>query len=193
MAALVLGVSAVVGHFVTLSPAVVTGPKAWAIAVAAYFSASWSFIWFSAQSMAPTVGVIPTISISAVAVAAVFGGTPVSTAILRLSDRRVDVPDSSEPPDPSDDDDGHDKDRASPATPDVLPGGAMVGLLERGGILAFLLEGSPEGVVLILAVKGVGRFGELRQPSAPERFIVGTLASVLWVLMCHAVIRSLLT
>ena len=180
-----------VGHFVALSPAVVTGRRVWAIAVVTFFGSVWAFTWFTVQSTSPTVGVVPTITMSAVAVAAVFGGTPVSTAVLRLADRRVAVPDTSGTPGPPDDEDP-DEDRASPATPDVLPGGAMVGLLERGAILAFLLEGFPEGVVLVLAVKGVGRFGELRLPSAPERFIVGTLASVLWVLMCHSAIRSLL-
>lgn len=62
----------------------------------------------------------------------------------------------------------------------VLRGGAWIGCLERAGISATLLAGWPEGVALVLAVKGVGRYAELRQTNAPEAFIVGTLASVLW-------------
>ena len=43
-----------------------------------------------------------------------------------------------------------------------------------------MLAGWPEGVALVLAVKGVGRYPELRETNAPEAFIIGTLASVLW-------------
>ena len=46
----------------------------------------------------------------------------------------------------------------------------------------------PEGLALVLAVKGVGRYPELRDSGraggrvadAPEEFIIGTLASMLW-------------
>jgi hypothetical protein len=67
----------------------------------------------------------------------------------------------------------------------VLRGGAMIGYLERAAISATLLAGWPEGIALALAVKGVGRYPELRGPAsaesnAPEAFIIGTLASVLW-------------
>ena len=43
-----------------------------------------------------------------------------------------------------------------------------------------LLVGSAEGLVVVLAVKGLGRYAELRAPAAAERFILGTLASALW-------------
>lgn len=70
----------------------------------------------------------------------------------------------------------------------VLRGGAWIGYLERGAVAATLLAAFPEGLALVLAVKGVGRYPELRDaggrgPSsrdAPEEFIIGTLASVLW-------------
>ena len=61
-----------------------------------------------------------------------------------------------------------------------LRGGAWIGYLERAAVAATLLAGWPEGVALVLAVKGVGRYSELREPNAPEAFIIGTLASVLW-------------
>jgi hypothetical protein len=35
-------------------------------------------------------------------------------------------------------------------------------------------------MAVVLAVKGVGRYPELRHPGATERFIIGTLTSVLW-------------
>jgi len=40
---------------------------------------------------------------------------------------------------------------------------------------------------VVLAVKGLGRFAELRAPAAAERFIVGTLASGLWAAACVGV------
>jgi hypothetical protein len=74
----------------------------------------------------------------------------------------------------------------------VLRGGAWVGYFERAAISATLLAGWPEGMALVLAVKGVGRYPELRGPEsvqshAPETFIIGTLASVLWAAACAGV------
>jgi hypothetical protein len=74
----------------------------------------------------------------------------------------------------------------------VLRGGAWVGYLERAAISATLLAGWPEGMALVLAVKGVGRYPELRGPEsvqshAPETFIIGTLASVLRAAACAGV------
>jgi hypothetical protein len=69
----------------------------------------------------------------------------------------------------------------------VLRGGAWIGYLERAAVASCLLAGFPEGLALVLAVKGVGRYPELRDsgregrsPDAPEEFIIGTLASLLW-------------
>lgn len=69
----------------------------------------------------------------------------------------------------------------------VLRGGQWIGYLERGAVAATLLASFPEGLALVLAVKGVGRYPELRDAGssgrnadAPEEFIIGTLASLLW-------------
>jgi len=70
----------------------------------------------------------------------------------------------------------------------VLRGGAWIGYLERGAVAATQLASFPEGLALVLAVKGVGRYPELRNAGsggragadAPEEFIIGTLASLLW-------------
>jgi hypothetical protein len=74
---------------------------------------------------------------------------------------------------------------AEPAAADerpeqVLRGGAWIGYLERAAVAATVLAGWPEGVALVLAVKGVGRYAELRETNAPEAFIIGTLTSLLW-------------
>lgn len=97
-------------------------------------------------------------------VAAALGGGPVTVAILQSSfngehpENNDDVTDSP-----------------------VLRGGAWIGFLERMAISGTLLAGWPEGMAVVLAVKGLGRYSELGAHSgAAERFILGTFASVLW-------------
>ncbi|MGW0232205.1 hypothetical protein ACWDWO_28170 [Actinopolymorpha singaporensis] len=62
----------------------------------------------------------------------------------------------------------------------VLRGGAWIGVLERAAIASCLLVGYGEGVAVVLAVKGLGRYPDLRASGAAERFIIGTFASLLW-------------
>ena len=101
--------------------------------------------------------------------AAVLGGGPVATAVLRAADpAQVGV-------------------AGGPQDPTILRGGAWIGVLERAAIAGALLTGSAEALVAVVAVKGLGRFAELRAPAAAERFIVGTLASGLWAAACVGV------
>ena len=90
----------------------------------------------------------------------------------------------SSPDDPAASDEGSpaadDADAGAEPVETVLRGGAWIGFLERGAVAATLLAGWPEGIALVLAVKGVGRYSELREANAPEAFIIGTLASLLW-------------
>ena len=74
-----------------------------------------------------------------------------------------------------------------PQDPSILRGGAWIGGLERVAVAATLLARSAEGLVVVLAVKGLGRYAELRAPAAAERFILGTLASSLWAAACVGV------
>ena len=62
----------------------------------------------------------------------------------------------------------------------VLRGGVWIGALERAAVASCLLAGFGEGVAIVLAVKGLGRYPELRAPGAAERFIIGTFTSLLW-------------
>jgi hypothetical protein len=101
--------------------------------------------------------------------AAVAAGGPVTTAVLRAAD-----PDSVGVAGGAQD-------------PDVLRGGAWIGVLERAAVAAALLAGSAEALVVVTAVKGLGRYAELRAPAAAERFIIGTLASALWAAACVGV------
>jgi hypothetical protein len=105
----------------------------------------------------------------AAVLAAVAGGGPVAMAVLRAADPAA-VGVSGGPQDPS-----------------ILRGGAWIGVLERAAVAASLLAGSGEGLVVVLAVKGLGRYAELRAPAAAERFILGTLASALWAAACVGV------
>lgn len=61
-----------------------------------------------------------------------------------------------------------------------LQGGAWIGVLERIGVAAGLLAGWPEAIAIVLAVKGLGRYPDLKEGAAAERFIIGTFTSVLW-------------
>ena len=48
----------------------------------------------------------------------------------------------------------------------------------------------PEAIALVVAIKGLGRYPEIqamKAPGAAERFIVGTLASILWAAGCALV------
>jgi len=75
----------------------------------------------------------------------------------------------------------------------VLRGGAWIGALERLAVFAGLAAGFPEGVAVVLALKGVGRFPDLRSDgttngAATERFIIGTFTSVLWAAACAGIV-----
>ncbi|PFG37986.1 hypothetical protein ATJ97_0454 [Georgenia soli] len=80
-----------------------------------------------------------------------------------------------------------------PAVPGVLRGGAWIGMLERLAITGSVLVNFPEAVAVVLAVKGLGRYPELREAHpdrrspAAERFIIGTLASYSWAGLCGVV------
>ena len=118
---------------------------------------------------APVHGLVQGETLAAV-LAAVVGGGPVATAVLRAADpAAVGV-------------------IGGPQDPEILRVGAWIGALERAAVAATLLAAWPEGLAIVLAVKGLGRYAELRAPAAAERFIVGTLASGLWSVTCVGVV-----
>ena len=80
-------------------------------------------------------------------------------------------------------------DAAIASAADVLRGGTWIGALERLAVVTSLLAGWPEGLAVVLAVKGLGRYPELRHPGAAERFIIGTFCSVLWAAGCAGAVR----
>ncbi|MCL3862836.1 hypothetical protein [Actinotalea sp. K2] len=77
---------------------------------------------------------------------------------------------------------------------DALRGGTWIGILERIAITGALLAGYPAAIAFVIAIKGLGRYPELRErPSASERFVIGTLASMLWAVAVGGAFRGLLT
>lgn len=115
-------------------------------------------------------------------VLSVLVGAPVTQGVLRAAARpgrpgrrRVADPASVPvPPPPSTGTIGTEAVRA-------LRGGTWIGFLERFAITGCLLAGYPSGIAFVVAIKGLGRYPELREhPVASERFVVGTLASMSW-------------
>jgi hypothetical protein len=57
-----------------------------------------------------------------------------------------------------------------------------------------VLVDEPAGIAVVVAVKGLGRFPELREnPGASERFVIGTLASLVWSAAIGVGARALLS
>jgi hypothetical protein len=110
----------------------------------------------------PSRGWVVALSITTVALAIVSGG-PLTTWVLRLTDRASDADGDT---------------RASGS--DVLRGGATIGYLERIAVVGALGLGQLGIVAAVIAIKGLGRFTELDTSEARERFIIGTLVSLLW-------------
>jgi hypothetical protein len=63
---------------------------------------------------------------------------------------------------------------------DILRGGATIGYLERIAVVGAVGLGRLDIVAGVIAIKGLGRFTELDSSEARERFIIGTLVSLLW-------------
>lgn len=112
---------------------------------------------------------------------AVVGGGPLTTSVLALVDR------------------GNTRAQSTQKAGEVLRGGALIGALERGAVYGSIVAGWPEGVAVVLAIKGLARYPELRSPDQPasvtpqavaERFIIGTFTSVLWSVTCAGLLLS---
>jgi len=82
---------------------------------------------------------------------------------------------------------------ASVSSPRILRGGAIIGVLERLAVCLAVLTGQPVAIAYVVAIKGLGRFAELKEtPVAAERFIIGTLTSLLWAAGVAALAKVLL-
>ncbi|GAA1561789.1 hypothetical protein [Brevibacterium picturae] len=62
---------------------------------------------------------------------------------------------------------------------EVLRGGLWIGVVERALIAGAIVLGRPELMAVVIAVKGLGRFAEIKSSAAAgERFIIGTFVSI---------------
>ena len=131
----------------------------------------------------PAMGTLVSLVISTLGVVA---GSAVTSAVLQLAMRSATPPgthggilvttsspglDVVDAPVPN---------GSSGATREVLRGGAAIGHLERFAVISAAAIGHLELVALAIAIKGLGRFSELDNAEARERFIIGTLSSMLW-------------
>ncbi len=127
---------------------------------------------------------------------AVLGGNPVAALVLQLATRGsvpagshggilVGTPGGTE----------HRTDRSEaggagvrvPEAREVLRGGLTIGILERVAVAGSILSGYPAAIAVLVAIKSVGRFSELDAAEARERFIIGTLSSLIWASGCSAI------
>ncbi len=139
----------------------------------------------SPVNLSPLMGVI--LAVLGVAVA-VVGGNPVARRILDIasggrvqetSDGGIVLPASGAEEDAE----------AGAKTRTLMRGGTVIGYLERIAVVLGIISGYPEAIAVVVAVKGIGRFSELATPEARERFIVGTLASLVWACVVGAMVR----
>lgn len=193
----VLAVASVVLLPFSLRPAIVMGPPWLGAVVVAGLLVPLLAAGLLALAAGPAPGAFAVLGVGSLLVAAAAGGSPMATGVLRLADpaaaraaegvdlhrgtSTLDVQGQTRPP------------VATMSTPGLLRGGSTLGVLERLATFATLAVGSPEGIAIVLAVKGLGRFGELKIPAAPERFMIGTFASVLWACACWSVALAVLT
>ncbi len=71
-------------------------------------------------------------------------------------------------------------------------GGAVIGALERSLAFIFVLSGDFDAIGLILAAKGLIRYGEIRDAKdqkVAEYVLVGTMLSLLWAVLVALAVR----
>lgn len=127
-------------------------------------------------------GAVRTLAIIAATLAAVSGGGIVVRAVLLvggISPWASDGTTGTDDPASTDNPAGANEPDA-PGDSGPLRGGRLIGFLERASVAAVLLAHWPAGLAIILALKGLARYPELRAPHAAEQFIIGTFTSVLW-------------
>jgi len=177
------------------------------LSVLAFLRPRPAFLWFAAGALgvalmaaatisepAQRVGFGPLVTILAFTTA-VFGGSPAAATALNLAMGPSVAPGLhggiivTERPTPEQQRQGV----VAGTRREVLRGGLTIGVLERVATAGTIIAGFPEGLAIVVAVKGVGRFTELESPEARERFIIGTFASLIWAcaaaLVVHLALR----
>lgn len=159
-------------------------PATLPLAVAAGLVVAGLVVVAVADVNVPTVmGLV--LSLLGVAVA-VTGGSPISRRVLEIAagSRVRETEDGGIVVTAAEGADGPDAPSRT-----LMRGGRVIGHLERLGAVVAVVVGYPEAIAVIVAVKGIGRFSELGEPEARERFIIGTLASLTWACVVGALLR----
>ncbi|KHK96134.1 hypothetical protein LK09_15925 [Microbacterium mangrovi] len=116
---------------------------------------------------------------------AVVGGNPVTRRVLEVATGgRVRETEDGGILVPVEGDDGEEE-----GTRALMRGGTVIGYLERIAVVISIIAGYPEAIAVVVAIKGIGRFSELASADARERFIIGTLASLLWACVVGGLVR----
>ncbi|MGB2720896.1 hypothetical protein AYK61_04045 [Rhodococcus sp. SBT000017] len=149
-----------------------TGIRRWLPTVAA--SSLLAAAAVLATVAGPAYGLGHAVGVVLSVVAAALGGTAMVPTVFRIARRRR----------------RRDSTGDDPVEP--LRGGLTIGILERVAVAVSILAGWPEGIAIVLAVKGLARYPELRESHASEQFIIGTFASVLWALAAAGVGTALI-
>lgn len=138
--------------------------------------------WNSAQWLLAAVIVVVSLVIS------VWAGGRITTFVLGRASQSPDAAESLTDTD-DDSDSPHpgaavEQVRASTDDADVeaetpLRGGRWIGRIERAAATLAFLAAYPAAIAIIVAIKGLGRYPEIRKsPSASEKFVIGTLTSL---------------
>lgn len=130
--------------------------------------------WAAAAGSVPREWAYP-----ALLVAGSVSGDPAVRAVFRWADASSQR--TEPPPSPW----------ADPEVPEHQPdpalrGGLVIGILERAAVMLSLLSGHSSGIAVVVAVKGLARYGEFTNPRQREEFIIGTLASLVWAALFAA-------
>ncbi len=166
-----------------LTLAVVPAALAWTgrwrivtVSLTAAVLAVVTVVALAAPQNAPAVDLVRALLLTATLALAVLGGGPLTTTVFGLVDGQ------------------HPDEESMEQAGSVLRGGAWIGALERAAVFATLVAGWAPGLAVVLGIKGLGRYPELRNddhPGTAERFIIGTFTSVLWAVACAGVARLL--
>ncbi len=67
-----------------------------------------------------------------------------------------------------------------------------IGYLERALVFLLAFNGHPEALGWIFAAKSIARFRELESRRFTEYYLIGTLASIFWALLCALAAKRLI-
>jgi hypothetical protein len=138
--------------------------RVWTLLTVGFVGLALALVWFDEGIYSLSHPLLTVVA----GLAAVTGGGLVTTQVFALVDRDA-------------------RDSRVRHGGEILRGGAWIGALERLGVYVALVAGWAPGLAIVLAVKGLGRYPELRNQEdtgAAERFIIGTFTSVLWAAAC---------